>query len=63
MWLGPPYINRNITLLALAGSGESLGASGFAHGVSPSAATAWLPMKPSPPSIPVNASDVNPPPT
>ena len=47
---------------AWAGSGESLGASGFAHGVSPSAATAWLPMKPSPPSIPVNASDVNPPP-
>ena len=62
MWLGPPYMNRKITLLALAGNGGSLGASGLAHGVFPSAATAWLLMKPSLPSSPVNARDVKPPP-
>ena len=34
-WLGPPYMNRKMTLLALAGSGGALGASGFTNGVAP----------------------------
>jgi len=63
MWLGPPYMNRKITLLALPGSGGFLGANGLSHGVLPSAATAWLLMNPSRAISPVNASDVNPPPT
>src|SRR3954447_6086442 len=32
MWLGPPYINKKMTLLALPGSSGGFGTSGLAAG-------------------------------
>ena len=42
-------MNRKITLLAFAGNGGALGASGLRKGVTPSAATAWRARNPSEP--------------
>ena len=50
MWLGPPYMKRKMTLLALAAKCGFFGASGLANGVAPSAATACAAKKPSPSS-------------
>src|SRR5271154_2183639 len=55
-------MKRKITLLALAGNGGALGASGLLNGVTPSAAIACRAMKPSPPNSPASATDPNPPP-
>src|SRR4051812_21014602 len=38
MWLGPPYINRKMTLLAVAGIRGAFGASGFGNCVAARAA-------------------------
>src|SRR5262245_28509033 len=60
MWLGPPYMKRKMTLLALAVKCGFLGAMGFVNWLLPSAATACRPRKPSCDSIDVRASDPKP---
>src|ERR1700678_3948555 len=55
-------MKRKITLLALAGNGGALGASGLLNGVTPSAAMACRTIKPSPPKSPASATDPKPPP-
>src|SRR5579883_1105730 len=54
MWLGPPYMNRKMTLLALAGSIGGLGASGLTNAAG--AAVARLPKNPSADNRPVSAA-------
>src|SRR5438552_11824248 len=61
MWLGPPYMYRKMTLLALAGKCGFLGASGLTNFVCPSAATAWRAKKSSP-SMADRATEAKPPP-
>src|SRR3954462_8648311 len=53
MWLGPPYINRKMTLLALAGSRGAFGTSGLLNCV---AARAALVKNPSAESKEVSAA-------
>ncbi len=55
-------MNRKMTLLAFAGNGGALGASGLTNGVTPSAATACRARNPSDPSRPVSATEPKPPP-
>src|SRR4051812_37965949 len=57
MWLGPPYMNRKMTLFAVAGSSGGLGASGFC-GCGEAQAAAL--KKPSPASREVRAAAPNP---
>jgi hypothetical protein len=57
MWLGPPYMNRKMTLFALAVRNGGRGVSGLADKVAPLAAGA---KKPSAPSSDVSAAAPNP---
>src|SRR6516225_6946970 len=59
-WLGPPYMKRKMTLLALAGRGGAFGARGLANLLTPSAATASVAKNPSRDKSPVKATPVNP---
>src|SRR5947209_4190350 len=62
MWLGPPYMNRKMTLFALGWNMGRFGASGLTNLLTPSAATASRAKKPSADSRPVRATEVKPPP-
>ena len=60
MWLGPPYMNRKITLLALGAKCGGLGDSGFLNAVTPSAAVACELKNPSLESASIRPSPVKP---
>src|SRR3954447_17422627 len=61
MWLGPPYMNRKMTLLAFGSKWGRFGASGLANALAPSAAVAWE-SKNAPSRRPESATEAKPPP-
>src|SRR5262245_43458115 len=61
MWLGPPYMNRKMTLFAFGAKCGFFGASGLTNFVRPSAA-ADCAAKKSSPSRPARATEAKPPP-
>src|SRR4051794_4542721 len=60
MWLGPPYMNRKITLFAFAGKCPGFGASGLADLAADSAAPAVRPKNRSRESISTSPRPVKP---